>query len=1551
MRAREGRSAGLAMFLIALLVISYGLPIAANAANSKSTTVWSGTVLLPDGYLVGAQDVLIVQEGTTIRLGSDEDLTVDGRIMIEGTEDDPVILESILGKHDGIIFNQSSQGLGSSIENLTITDAEFGITIYGSNPELTDIIVQNADRVAVDLFDGATPTINNLEINGGGQDVHGFSSSWRYGIGLSVGANSAPILNGLNADGLITRAVNYWGNSGGLLSNLEISNISGATLAVGTGIWIEDSRPLITDVDIQRSDNGIFVRHITDGWVTRPTFQRVVIEDSMYRGVLVEQYNHSQFNNLPAHAVFDDLTIRGTGGVDAKTSGLGFSAFEVNTSGVIVDNALIEDNPVVGFKAYLIGSSTIINGLELNNNGKPLPNTPINDRAGLFLRSVNWAPVINDLVVTNSTGPGILLWKGGAMGHDWWTSNNGASGVDFREFHPQVTILRSLDNAGHGVSVRDSSNVELSYVLTSGNGIGSSLPETGAGLYFHEANDVMSGGKNVSCFTCISNADQHGIVARDSIDLQLLSVEVHDPLTGPAVDIDNSGLSRDGMVIIDDMRINLNQSNYAIQLQDVNAEIHGLDLSGDNGGVFWSAGDSITSYLSTSIISGNGGSCFDIVDHSELVVNNLGLACATGSKPTVESSFVNFTDSGFIPGTGHETTFHLESSSHVRWISSSSISDPTYTASDSILDIMWFIEVHAVNQLLRHIPYAEVNLSFSSWEADQSANLPYHGFETLGPYVGNRWIPSQGWSADNTAYVGCDYDGVHNDSASITLDDDLLVYCRLELTNQPPFIIWSTPEDEEEFPSGSSVIFDASNSWDLDDDPLTYTWTSSIDGDLLSSCFGTLPSGNNGSFIVANNPPETVDGCLSDGEQEITLEVCDSGNQCVSESRTIELFNRPPSLSVSTSPSISSWGIMHLGRTANATISLEGSSDPEGDQLTCWIETNYGFSTATDQGCPMIFDIDFPGAPTQFTLTIYLSDGNNPDVTWSFDVKLFNEIPVPEFEILRAGETSDNLILLDGSMVTDPEGDEVRFEFWSDLDGLLTSGVTPGYEIEWQGWLTKGLHTITMYTSDDRPGHVSTWNSITEQVSVNNSAPISVIAQPADQTLTDSSEVIRFDATGSGDWDLACSDLPDNGSGFVCSPTAASSKDLVSVVWTSDRMLEPIGSGWVIDSRLPKGYHTVTLTIDDGSSEVDTSSIVVRVEESAPVLILDSPIPDVEVYSNAPVLFDFRQSFDPDGDEFTVTVTSDLLAEPILQDKTNEYWYNDYLTAGEHQLTFELRDSTDRVRTHTQTLFVMQTGPVAIIDGLLDGQYIPPGSTITLDGSQSFDYDDDIVLYQWTTGDGQTIGNREIIEVEFTPGPIRIDLLVKDSRGASSTTSVNLTIGASSPILSQMMIVPNEIEMDNPTQMRITVNLDDADGTTQVVRGVMKISGSELTLIFQDDGTRGDDIAGDGIWTYVGTWLIEEEGWVNVEVWAVDGEFTSPALIETISVEEPQTTSLVSWIMGSGLPYLIAVVGVLVFLGMVYQKNRNEAIRRDLEMIESWSTFDPRELDDEFDAD
>ena len=1543
MRARQGRSAGLAMFLIALLVISYGLPIAANAANSKSTTVWSGTVLLPDGYLVGAQDVLIVQEGTTIRLGSDEDLTVDGRIMIEGTEDNPVILESILGKHDGIIFNQSSQGLGSSIENLTITDAEFGITIYGSNPELTDIIVHNADRVAVDLFDGATPTINNLEINGGGQDVHGFSGSWRYGIGLSVGANSAPILNGLNADGLITRAVNYWGNSGGLLSNLEISNISGATLAVGTGIWIEDSRPLITDVDIQRSDNGIFVRHITDGWVTRPTFQRVVIEDSMYRGVLVEQYNHSQFSNLPAHAVFDDLTIRGTGGVSAKTSGLGFSAFEVNTSGVIVDNALIEDNPVVGFKAYLIGSSTIINGLELNNNGKPLPNTPINDRAGLFLRSVNWAPVINDLVVTNSTGPGILLWKGGAMGQDWWTSNNGASGVDFREFHPAISGILSVGNSGHGVSVRDSSNVELAYVSTYQNGLGTSTPELGAGIYFEESNDVMSGGKNVSCFECSSIQDQHGIVIRDSIDLQLLATEIRDPSNSPALDIDNTGMSQKGTIIIDDLRVATNSTAHAIELDEVDASVKGIDLSGDNGGMLWDAAGDFSSNLQNSVLSGNSVSCLDLVDHTELFSENVALNCDLSAPVSMINSFANFTDSTFSSGSSN--TIDMLGNSHLRWISSSDIGTPTYTGSDNIVDVMWMIEVHAVNQNLIRIPFADVNMTFDLYEVEYIATLPYSGVDTFGPFIGQRWTPMQGWSSTNVVHTGCDYDGVHNNSAAATLNSDLSIYCLLELQNQPPFILWDSPMEEEVFASGSTVSFDASNSWDLDLDSLTYTWTSSIDGDLGIVCG---PLTGNGSVFQANSDSSV---CLSDGTHQITLEVCDP-TYCVQEIREIELVNLPPVLSVGTTPSISPWGTLYLGITANVSIHLGSTYDPEGDELSCWVETSYGGGSgqppAGEPECLDTIITSFPGAPNQFSVTVYASDGVNTPVSWAFNVELFNEIPEARMQVIRAGMMSSDIVRLDGTQTFDPEGDAIRFEFWSDKDGLLTSGVTPDSELEWEGTLSKGDHEITMHVSDDLANHAGTWSTTSEQLTVTNSPPVAIIASPSDGILTDSGELLVFDATGSGDWDTACSDLPDNGSGLVCNPFTEQSTDLVSVLWESDKLAEPMGSGWTLETRLPEGVHLVTLTIDDGSGASDYYQIMVRVDEAAPVLILDSPMPDIEVYSNLPVLFDFRRSFDPDGDDFTVSVFSDAMLEPILEEKTTDYWYNDYLPAGEHILRFELTDSTGLQRVHSQSLTVLETGPVAAISGLSEGQYVPPGEPVTLDASASYDYDDDIILYQWSLSDGTLLSDKVVYSVSFPPGPVRVELLVKDSRGATSSTSINLTIGASSPQLYELEVSPLVFETDEPTPVLITVRLVDPDGTTSMVRGEMRSAGVSKVLEFRDDGVEGDQTANDGIWTYLSIWTLTGSN-ARVEVWALDGDTVSPGLVEIVQIETPEDTSLLDWLLGTGLPIIIVVLTISIMAGIAYVGNRRRQIAKDIDMIESWSGFDPRELDEEFD--
>ena len=165
-----------------------------------------------------------------------------------------------------------------------------------------------------------------------------------------------------------------------------------------------------------------------------------------------------------------------------------------------------------------------------------------------------------------------------------------------------------------------------------------------------------------------------------------------------------------------------------------------------------------------------------------------------------------------------------------------------------------------------------------------------------------------------------------------------------------------------------------------------------------------------------------------------------------------------------------------------------------------------------------------------------------------------------------------------------------------------------------------------MQASDDRPGHAGQWTTTSQQVQVNNSNPVSVISSPIDGSLTDSGTIITLGSTGSGDWDMACSDLPDNGSGLICNPNTPTSTDLVSVLWESDIVGTPLGSDWTVETRLPEGVHQITLTVDDGSGNPDISEIMLRVDESAPVLILDSPVPDVVVYSNLPVLFDFRLS-------------------------------------------------------------------------------------------------------------------------------------------------------------------------------------------------------------------------------------------------------------------------------------------------------------------------------------
>ncbi|MEC8632695.1 MAG: right-handed parallel beta-helix repeat-containing protein, partial [Candidatus Thermoplasmatota archaeon] len=356
--------------------------------QGRAQTTWSGTQTLSGTYTIGVADEVIIQPCTVVRLAANERLVVDGRLTVLGTQSCPVVFEaSGLGDHEGIQFNTSSSGRGSLIQNLTIEDAIYGVTIYGSNPVIENLTVVNPDRVAVDLFNSAAPRITDLYVDRAGRDL-GFQGDWRYGLGLSIGAGSTPIVNRAVFSDILTRAVNIWGGSGGLIQGITVDNCSGSSWAMVAGIWVEDSQPLLTNISITKSDTGIVIRHIDDGGYTHAVVRHAHISDSMYRGVYVDKNNHTNYTNYET-ADFTNLTITGTGGPDSKTPNIGYAALEVNATGAWFDDTLIEDSTTVGVRLYFVDSTNTFRNLTVRNSGDPGQGP---HEAGVAIRSSFFAP-------------------------------------------------------------------------------------------------------------------------------------------------------------------------------------------------------------------------------------------------------------------------------------------------------------------------------------------------------------------------------------------------------------------------------------------------------------------------------------------------------------------------------------------------------------------------------------------------------------------------------------------------------------------------------------------------------------------------------------------------------------------------------------------------------------------------------------------------------------------------------------------------------------------------------------------------------------------------------------------------------------------------------------------------------------------------------------------------------------------------------------------------------------------------------------------------------
>ena len=591
--------------------------------SARSTTTWSGIVDLTSNYYVDIQDELLITSCTNVTMSSGVRIVVDGRITIQGTPTCPVVLSSSstsTSDHEGIQFNSSSNGRGSIINHLHIEDSIYGLTLYGSDPVLNNVTIFNPDRVGIDMFGSSSPVIRDLHIEQAGRLLP-FQNDWRYGIGMSVGSGSTPIVERAYFTDHLLRGLNLWGGSGGIFRDIVMDNISGATLGEPTGVWVEDSVPLFEDLRIDKSDTGIIVRHIDDSGNTRGVFRDVVITNSMYRGVYIDKDNHFNYTNYET-ADFTNLSVLGTGSAGAKTASIAVAAIEVNATGAWLENVLVDDSSSVGVRLHYVDSSTTFRNLTINDAGEAGKGP---HSAGLAITSSYFAAHLEDVEISGSPGPALWSSSGGAVqGSDWHFHNNSEHGLYIDSATVVVDGLDTYDNGYSGAHVYDSRYVTLTNVTSENDGSLGVTPLQTAGLSFKKSNDLESTSGDVTCRSCaIHSSSGHGVYVEDSVDLWLENLTVSDIGSSfTPVYIDNGGLttgSQGGRFHILSANIqHESTTEYAVYIEQAAGQINDLTIDGNHSGIFWDANHNgaYPSTLSNTVLRGT--ECLEIGESSKL---------------------------------------------------------------------------------------------------------------------------------------------------------------------------------------------------------------------------------------------------------------------------------------------------------------------------------------------------------------------------------------------------------------------------------------------------------------------------------------------------------------------------------------------------------------------------------------------------------------------------------------------------------------------------------------------------------------------------------------------------------------------------------------------------------------------------------------------------------------------------------------------------------------------------------------------------------------------
>lgn len=649
--------------------------------------------------------------------------------------------------------------------------------------------------------------------------------------------------------------------------------------------------------------------------------------------------------------------------------------------------------------------------------------------------------------------------------------------------------------------------------------------------------------------------------------------------------------------------------------------------------------------------------------------------------------------------------------------------------------------------------------------------------------------------------------------------------------------------------TNTAITFTASGSSDSDGTLQKYLW---YYGD------GKVGQGMNVSHTYA-------DGSPPDGKYyNITLVVTDNDGGVGSATITVRIYNRLPY-------AVAKDAIVNT--MTPVSISGDSSYDTDGKVVRFrWTLHN----DTVMWGSPLVVTYPDDGR-YRVSLTVWDDDGETD--TTAIYVTVLNQAPKVNLVVNRSMVVAGESIGLDASGSYDVDGSIASYT-WIFGDTTTGSGKVVSH-----AYSSNGSYNITLVVVDDDGALAYK----TARVIVGNSAPVAVARASSGYVLT--LETVDFNASSSSDpdgnlasyaWDFGDGDsstgvatshsyeddgtytvtltVTDTGGAYgITSITVVVGNRAPHVEFTDLTVvtgeavlldgsycydldgyiasyLWDLGDGLVYSTANAThvwenpGAHLATLKIWDDDGATNETTFNVTVLNRSPVAhMVASPM---QTTLAKPVRFNGTGSYDPDGEIVNWTWNFGDGQRAFGPQVSHTYAvYGTYLA------TLSVRDDTGGINSTSVLITVRNQPPLAIINVTATSIYT--GDTVTFDGTESSDPENQIANFYWSFGDGGSATGAVVTHAYTDDGRFTVKLTVVDQDSTSSFVELVVKVLNRAP-LAKAEANPTSVKTHEAVSF-VGTGSSDPDGKVLWYQWRFgdgsSAFGATVTHSFADDGT------------------------------------------------------------------------------------------------------------------